>query len=1167
MSMELTKPFLPQSYRGACLLVLLAIFLGVPECFFGQTASSGAVTGIALDPGGALLSDVTINLAKKDGSESKFTLSDANGRFGFLLLRPGTYDLKASKNGFKPLSIAGLRVAVTETRRLELHFALATRIEQTQVISDPLMVQLDTSALGRMMSVEKINALPLVSRNFVQIAGLSPGVTVGVYNAGELGTGATAFSQIGKSNDGVYVQGARSYDNNWQLDGISVSDVQGSGSISGGIPIPNPDALQEFKLQTGLYDAAFGRGAGANVSVVTRSGSNAYHGSVFEFLRNDVLNANDFFLNRTNQRRPELKQNQFGFALGGPLVKNKLLAFSSYQGTRQINGIAAGQSRIACTASLNEPPITNDRSRAALGQLFGGMSGALGGVAVNPDGSNINPVALALLNLKLPDGSFLIPTPQTIDPSKPFATTGFSAFTRPCSFNEHQGLANLDYLSQKSQIAARFFIAQSDQSVTFPGGALNPLGNIQGFGSPGNSQFIVASVSHSYVFSSAVLNEARIGFNRTSTEMSASAPFKWSDVGVLEGELNRNNELPSLNILGSVSMASVIPRTYTQNSFEASDVFSWLKGAHAVKFGGSLTRLQVNLDFAGAGSFLQFLSWPDFLLGLDGPANGTGTFSNVFGSGDIFGLLNREFRVWEGSAFAQDDYRITRRLTLNAGLRYERVGHFGDELGRSSSFDVAKANPNPPASGTLEGYIVASNFAGPVPPGVARADNTFGNYGEGQNTIAPRVGFAWQVLPTTNRLVLRGGYGVYYSRPTGQVYTQTVLAAPFSLTRMRMGLANAAATLQAPFAQPFPTSDSFPLFTPYSPSTANAVNALAPDFRPAMIQQFSLNTQAELHRAWLLETAYVGSRGTHLQRFRSLNQALEASPSHPIRGVSSNTLANIGLRVPVSGIRPSSLRVIESEGSSWYNAFQTSLTKALSHGLQFLASYTFSKALDTDGADINSTSAGTSLTLGDQNSPQRRWGRASFDRTHRFVVSTTWIIPSPPSGALRAVAGGWSVAAVATIQSGNALTIGYTNSTNVFGITDDRAQLSGACSPNQLATEGPIGGRLNTFFNRACFTSPPIIGADGIGTDFGNSGTGVVNGPAQQNLDLSFSKTIGLSWPSEQSNLQFRAEFYNALNHPQFANPDTNFSSPTFGVINSTAVNPRVGQLAIKYAF
>ena len=444
------------------------------------------------------------------------------------------------------------------------------------------------------------------------------------------------------------------------------------------------------------------------------------------------------------------------------------------------------------------------------------------------------------------------------------------------------------------------------------------MGNTHGFSSPSASEFVVFSLAHTYVLSNALLNQARIGFVRTRSEMEAKAPFKWSDVGVSEGEMNKNNELPSLNIVGSVSMASILPRTYTQNSFVFNDVLSFLKGSHAVKVGGSLTRLEDKLDFVGFGSFVQFLSWPDFLLGLDGNSNGTGTFSNVFASADVFGLLNREFRVWEGSGFVQDDYRIRRLLTLNLGVRYERLGQFGDELGRTSSFDVSKANANPPPSGSLDGYIVASNFPAALPPGVTRASNTFANYGEGQNTIAPRIGFAWQVLPTTTRLVLRGGYGVYYSRSTGQSAGQSVLAAPFSLTRINTGLTNAAATFQAPFAQPFPTPSSFPMFVPYSPTTKSSVNAQAPNFRPAIVQQFSLNAQGEFHTNWLLEVGYVGGRGTHLQRFRSLNQALAASPESPIRGVSSNTLANIGLRVPVPGIRSDSLREMESEGSSWY---------------------------------------------------------------------------------------------------------------------------------------------------------------------------------------------------------------------------------------------------------
>jgi hypothetical protein len=1147
-------------------LVALSLALAGGAC--GQTASTGALTGLTLDPSEAVLPGVILHLTNEDGSEAKSATSDNNGRFAFFLLPPGTYEVQAGKVDFKTVSQRDIPVHVTETLRLELHFEIATPLEQVQVSSNPQMVQLDTSALGRVVDNDTVSRLPLATRNFTQIAGLSPGVAVGVNNAGELGTGATAQSQIGKSSDGIFVHGARSYDNNWQVDGISVSDVQGSGPISGGIPIPNPDTLEEFKVQTGIYDAAFGRAAGANVSVITKSGTNHYHGTLFEYWRNDVLNGNDFFLNKTGQQRPNLKQNQFGFVLGGPIRKDKWLFLGSYQGTRQVNGTAAGQARIACTVTLSEPPLTNDRSLTALGMQFAGLKGASGGVAIQPDGSNINPVALALLNFKLPDGSFLIPTPQTVDPSKPVTSSGFSAFTQPCSFGEDQGLGNLDtVISEKSQLAARFFVADSDQLVTFPGSALNPSGNIRGFDSPGDSNFVVSSLAHTYVYSNALLNQARIGFVRTSTKMEANAPFKWSDVGVSEGEVNNNNELPNLNITGSVSMATATPRTYAQNSFVFNDVLSLLKGSHALKFGGSLTRLEDNLDFAGVGSFVQFLSWPDFLLGLDGNSNGTGTISNVFESADVFGLLTREFRVWEGSGFAQDDYRIRPSLTLNLGVRYERSGHFGDKLGRNSSFDVTKADDSPPPSGSLDGYIVASNFPGALPPGVTRASNTFANYDEGQNTFAPRIGFAWEILPMTTRLVLRGGYGMYYSRSTGQSADQSVLAAPFSLTRIISGLANAAATFQAPFAQPFPAPASFPMFVPYSPTTSSSVNAQAPNFRPAMVQQFSLNVQEELAKDWLLEAGYVGSRGTHLQRFRSLNQALSASPQSPIRGVTSNTLANIRSRVPIPGIRPDALRETESEGSDWYNGLEVSLAKRLSHGVQFLASYTFSKTLDTDGADVNSTSAGNALTLGDQNSPGQRWGRASFDRTHRLVFSGTWSLPSPSAGLQRAALGGWAVAAVVTIQSGSALTIADTNTNNVFGINEDRAQLSGACSKNRLVKGGSVESKLGGYFNAACFTSPPIIGSDGVGTAFGNSATGIVDSPGQANLDLACSKTVTLRGPFERASFQFRAEFFNTLNHPQFANPDANFTSPTFGVISGAAVNARVGQLALRFEF
>jgi hypothetical protein len=258
---------------------------------------------------------------------------------------------------------------------------------------------------------------------------------------------------------------------------------------------------------------------------------------------------------------------------------------------------------------------------------------------------------------------------------------------------------------------------------------------------------------------------------------------------------------------------------------------------------------------------------------------------------------------------------------------------------------------------------------------------------------------------------------------------------------------------------------------------------------------------------------------------------------------------------------------MESEGSSRYSGLEVSLTKRFGHGLQFLASYTFSKTLDTDGSDIDAVSSQNALPLGDQNSERQRWGRASFDRTHRLVFSETWDLPGPQTGVASAILGHWSLAAVATIQSGTALTIADTNANNVFGISSDRAELTGTCTKGQLVKAGPIESKLNAYFNASCFATPPIIGADGIGTGFGNSATGLVNGPPQANIDLAVSKRLFSNWPHEKCEIQFRAEFFNALNHAQFANPDANFTSPTFGVISSTSVNARVGQLAVRLSF
>jgi hypothetical protein len=1139
-------------------VMLLLLILSWPGLCPAQTASTGALTGTISDQSGAIVPGAEITARNEATGTTSSAVSQDDGRYTVVLLPPGTYRVEFKKNGFSVAVAPEIRINVTETARFDVTMTVGALTQNVTVEAAPNMVQTESSTLGHVVNDRAIEGLPLDTRNYTQIIGLSPGVEAPVTNASELGRGSGGVSPT-QGTSGLSVNGGRTYDSNYQINGISVNDNQATTG-SGGVPIPNSDTIEEFKVQTGLYDAAFGHNAGANVDIVTKGGSNAFHGSLFEFFRNEDLNANDFFRNSTGQPRPILRQNQFGFVLGGPILKEKLLFFASYQGTRQLNG-ASNSVSATCENSVFSPPLTNDRSPAALGALFAGQAGAEGGVAVAPDGSNISPAALALLNFKLSNGSFLIPTPQVIRNGQ-----GFSAFSEACKFNEDQFMTNMDYLqSSKSKISARFFFANSLETITFPVSTVFGPGNTPGFPEDINGNFRVFSLAHTYTISPRLLNEARLGFNRILGNLDATSPYTFSDVGISEGV--PSNNLPAVDIAGSFNLNPGFPFQFAQNSYSFQDSLSYAHGRHTMRFGGGLTRLQNNISDFNFGGSLEFLSFPDFLLGQSAAQNGSG-FSNVFSSIDGFGEYSRAYRSWEGALFYQDDIKVTSRFTVNAGLRYERIGLYNDIGGRNAAFNTALANPNPPASGSIAGYEVASNFKGIVPPGVTQASNPYALAGDRQNTWGPRLGFSWQVLPQTSRFVLRGGYGIYYSRPTGEAFIDNVVGAPFAQIRENIGTVNAAAT----FANPFPPPPaSFPAFPAYSPTTAISAAGSAQDFAPAIVQQYSLNLQTSIAKNFLLEVGYVGETSTHLLRTRSADQALSASPSDPIRGITTNTVANIAQREPILGFGPDSLQQVESAGFSRYNALDVSLTKRFSNGLQFLSSYTFSKTLDTDGAETNLTAAANGITIGNQNDPRSRYGPTDYSRPHRFTFAGVYDLPRPKTEAGFAghLLGGWELAGVLTIQAGQQITILDTNANNVFGISEDRAQIVAGCTKGQLVTPGSVTSKLTDYFNTACFATPPVIGSDGIGTAFGDSGTGIVRGPAQQNVDFAFIKRTEIGkWPSEATNLEFRVELFNAFNTAQFSNPDNSLSDgPAFGQISTTSVSPRIVQLALKLNF
>lgn len=1145
---------------------LTILSLALSFVAFAQTASTGALTGQVTDPNGAVVAGAQVTTTNESTGAKRTAVSQDNGIYSIALLPPGSYKVEIAKQGFKMAVVNSVQVNVTESKRLDSQLEVGSMQERVVVVSDAQVLQTESPTLGSVADHEVVANLPLVTRNYTQIVTLSPGIAAGVTNAAALGRGNS-----GESQGNFRVHGASGADNNFQMNGVQINDLQASGFLSGGVAIPNPDAIQEFKVQTGLYDASYGRNAGANVDVVTRAGGNQFHGTVFEFLRNDALNANEFFRNAAGQKKGILKQNQFGFTLGGPIKKDKLQFFGSYQGIRQTNGVGGG-----AVSNFNSPAFTNDRSAAALGSLFAGQTGAQGGTAILANGSNISSPALQLLNMKLPNGQYVIPTPQTVDPTKPFALRGFSALSVPAKFDENQFLVNIDYQqTAKSKFAGRFFYANSTQDQPLPpanlGGAPAP-----GFNWLTDNRLRNSSLSHTYIFSPNLINQAEFGFNQTDAPTIQREIFKWSDVGVTAPV---DNDFPSAAISGSMTLGgNGQGLNIKQNHVTLQDSLTYINGKHTFRFGGGFTRSHLYIKNFHFLSGLIFLSWADFLLGLPGTpvasgGNGSG-ISNVFASVDLPGFLDRNWQLTDGNAFAQDDFKLTPSFTLNFGIRYERMENLGDRLGRNSGFDVTLANPTPPAGGSINGYVVSQNLPVGVPQGVKQLDNTYGIRGEHQNNFGPRFGFAWKLpksfIPFTNRMVVRGGAGTYFTRATGQPFIQLLTAPPFALLRQLQGVPNAAAS----FANPFGPALVFPQFPAYSPTTARSVLFIDQAYRPPVAQQFGLNVQTDLGHSFVLELGYVGNRGTHQIQNRSLNQARLASVANPIRGQTTNTVANIGLRVPIQGFTAPGLNDVDSSASSWYHGLDASLTKRLTKGLQFLASYTFAHAYSTTGR--STAAGGTSGVNGDQNNPLANYGRSEFDREHRFVFSYVYQFPNmkTSNSLARGILHGWSLAGVTTIQSGAPLTLTGTNSNNVYGITADRAQLAAGCTNDTLVTTGSIQSRLTNYFNRACILRNAagtaiwtIVGDDARATGFGNSGVGIVVGPGQNNSDVAIIKRTPLHLLGESGNVELRAELFNAFNHTQFSNPSTNVSSAAFGTITSTAVNPRIIQFGLKLNF
>ena len=1168
-----------------CLLwvMVFALFAVAPSSM-AQSAGTGALTGTLTDPAGGTVPNATVTLTHTETNQVRTATTGTDGSYRFTLIPPGTYRVRFSASGFKTAEVSSFNVSVTETPVLDRTLEIGAQTEQVTVEAVQETLQTATSSLGTTVGSRTMTALPLSNRNYTAVIAMSAGASVGVGNA-------TAF---GKGTPDISVNGNNPGQNNFQMDGVQVNNIANNGSsndsgIYGGIGIPSPDAILEFKIQTSTYDASYGRNPGANVNVVTKSGTNTWHGTAFEFFRNAQLNANDFFYNRDNPQsqteKQVLNQNQFGGVLGGPVQKDRFFVFGSYQGTRSRNGIAPQGN--ASGVLLPGIPEGDRSSTSFISQVIANNCNfPTFGPALSCSATSISEPARRILQLKNADGSYFIPSTGSFPKQ--------TAFSIPAVANEDQVVVNGDYLiTPTNTLSARYFYSRSPRTIP-----LTPLigGNLPG--SPQDARYANtnAALRLTTVISASFLNEARVSFQRNISVATDQLPAGASPSGLgITPLVSTQTQAPPISLLinNFTMFGTLNPAFSPVNQFQYADQIAWTHGRHTIRAGVEVERTQWNLVFGGlARGWLLMGSFSDLLAG--GPGNILQCLFCVRGGPD--GIIHG-YRLPNMNAFVQDDWKVNSRLTLNLGVRWEYNGTLSDKYGNLTNTWISQLGPNsavPSAPlglpGNYAGFVVPNNFDtrtwGAVPNGILVSDKSlpvrehppYSNFG-------PRFGFAYQA---SGRLVIRGGAGLFYDRVGIDRFVHSVQEGnPYAAT--------VASLPDNTLANPYPATPALGTFgqrwVNFSTGQTSAINRpfMNEVMHTPLVRQYNLNLQYEFAPRWILEAGYVGSSGINLTDYNhNYNLASIATAARPVNGVTSTTVANRDLRVPYLGFGASTLQGTAYDGVSNYNSLQTTVRKQFSRGFSMQAAYTFSKSL----TNIYNSTANSNLAT----DMAQQYGPSNFNRPHRFIVNYSWDLPfGTHTGALRTVAEGWNLSGVTTIQNGVRLTLIDTRGGTAFGNSQtsveggySRAQICPGNTYGDLITPGDVKSRLGGnsggpgYINSAAICAPNAINPDGSATTlaacpgcatlYGNSGVGILPGPGQVNFDTAIIKTTRLT---ESQSIQFRAEFFNLFNHAQFNGPSQNtvipalpqVNSPTGGWITSTSVNPRVLQFALKYLF
>ena len=1058
------------------------------------------ILGTVLDPSGAVMPKATVTARQTATGLTRTELTNDSGEYSITQLPIGLYTLTVEEPGFKKAERTGVELRVDDKLRIDFTVEVGQTTDTVAVEATNPVISTDSSTLGNVVDNKKVTELPLNGRNFLQLNLLVPGVNQGVKG-----------SQNQTQGGSISVNGAREQSNNFLLDGMDNNDL----AINQYAVAISTEAIQEFKVQASTYSAEFGRSPGAQINVATKAGTNAVHGVLYEYLRNDALDAKNFF-DRPG-RIPEYRRNQFGTSVGGPIKRNKTFFFGNYEGNRIRQGI---------TKVATEPTIA----------IKNGNFSALSTVIYNPESlhsvngvlvrdpfpgniippSQISPVGRAV--------AALYPTPNTPGTS-PANGLYTSSPTKTDDFNQYT--IRVDHrFNDNHSLFGRYSFSKEDRFDTFDSFCAGP-NNVPGFGCNtlnGGQQVVLDYI---WLISANKVNEARTSFTRVRGGI-----FQQNQGHDIAGQLgiagtSRNPQdfgVPLINVTGydRVGEATNLPQDRHDNTFEWADSLSWTTGRHTIKFGTEIRRFGENFLFdASARGTLNFTpfftaqtattaagvvnavsgtgnAFADLLLGDVNTANVSRSFAGPSAS-TVAGLRQTSYNF-----FGQDDFRVLPNLTLNVGVRWEYNAPTIDKYNHLATFD-----PTFPTSTPLP-YIRVSTAAKPT------------IYNASKKEFSPRFGFAW--TPLGPKTVIRGGYGLYWDVKLLNVILNSALTAPFltgySFNQSINGLPNIS------LANPYGGSTGGPAI----PSTS----WVEQPFRDGYVQQWNFNLQRELSSSMGMTVGYVGSKGTHL------DMAYDANAPSPTSSFTQSLR-----KYP----QFATINVRSAGASSVYHALQLSVEKRFSKGLSFLTGYTRSKSIDNSSL-WNSTAV-------DVTDFHLERGLSTFDTRNRFVASYTYDLPygrgqmfgGNGTGLVNTLLGGWQTNGIVTIQSGNPLdaTTGLQLSGTQTGTRPDVL-----CNPNSFPHDPA------KWFNTACFSSN-FIGR------YGTAGRNIIIGAPTHDFDFALLKRFYLG--GDQRYLQFRSEVFNVFNHPNFDNPNVTVTSSTFGKITSSGVqDTRASSRQIQFA-